>query len=252
MFSNVGMNPYGPGGGIVTQQAQTATLPQSDSRSAVRGESGAAAAKAETAERLDPARQSVPAAPLPDAPQAPRSAEFGTRFVPMVTPEQARVAVDRSADPTDARAPAGPPPAFRRSLLEARMAETSAPDPAPAIISAPEPPEAATATAPAAAVDQLRAQAAPGAMDPSAPPETRSLPAVAAKAPELAEDETQSSVRAKRDEDADPLRAAIRRLLDDGDPAPVPPSAEKRAEAEFAGLRRMEVPYDTGTVDLSR
>jgi hypothetical protein len=233
MFSNVGMNPYGPGGGIVTQQPQTATLPQSDARSAVRGESGAAAARAETAERVDPARQAVPAAPLPDRPPSLRSPEFGTRFVPMVTPQQAGRPEDRGAQAPDDGAPAGPPPAFRRTPLEARQAETSAPDPAPATISAPAPPETATTTA----TDPV---AVP---EPDIVAEETAGPATSAeKGPESAASDTED----------DRLRAAIRRLLADGDPAPGPPSAEKRAEEGIAGLRRMDVPYDTATVDLSR
>lgn len=248
MFSNVGMNPYGPGGGIVTQQAQSATSPGADSRSAMRGETGAAAARAETVERVDPARQAAPSAPLPEKPPAPRSAEFGTRFVPIVTPQQALEGGAGASDADGPDAPAGPPPAFQRSLLEARLAQTSAPDPAPATISAPEPPAAVTPEP-----DAVRELTDPGpeatgrsGLEPADPG------AVSAPSPSLPALADAPSAFATAADDADPLRAAIRRILADGDPVPVPPSAENRAEAEFAGLRRMDVPYDTATVDLSR
>lgn len=126
-------------------------------------------ARAETAERVDPARQAVSAAPLPEKRPSTRSAEFGTRFVPMVTPQEALESGTAQPDAysPDDGLPASPPPAFQRSLLEGRLAETNAPDPAPATISAPAPPETA-AKKPDAARDSKRDPADPEPAGPGA------------------------------------------------------------------------------------
>ena len=232
MFSNVGMNPYGPGGTIVTSQAQPPTTPGTDARSTARGEAASSGAGAETVERVDPPKQAAPAADLPqgsrqDIPGDPaagsgRLAGFGSRFTPLPGPiSDGQNPIDGVAD----TGPAGPPPAFRRSLLDAQRAETIAPDPAPATISAPEPPDRAAPQAERTAGDKAVADAA-------LPPSVHTAKTA--------------------DEADDPLIATIRRLIDEGLPPSVPPSAEARAEAEFNGLRRMAMPYDTATVDVSR
>jgi hypothetical protein len=116
MFSTVGPTSPWPGGGAATLQAQRAAGLLPEAAATARGEAGASAAHAETAERVDPAAQ--PAA-------VPRQIDWdrpGPRF--RLLPQPAAP----SADPADE--PAGPPPAFSRSLLEARRAELASPEPA--------------------------------------------------------------------------------------------------------------------------
>lgn len=236
MFSNVGPISHGSGGPIVSSQTQPTTSPGADARSAARGEAGAAALRAETAERVDPPKQTGPVAGPSQEPRrmsAPdevsisqRLAEVVARITPLPEPEPQFPSPD-VPDPLDDAAPAGPPPAFRRSLLEAQRSETVAPDPAPAIVSAPEPPDQA-ATRPTEVAEATPTDPIPAAADdpPAAPAEAE------------AED--------------DPLIATIRRLMTESPVPSVPPTPEARADAEFSSLRRMAAPYDTATVDVSR
>jgi hypothetical protein len=272
MFSNVAMNPYGPGGSVVTAQSPRSGQPGEDPRSAAPGERGAAGTRAETVERIDPPAQPATAAALPQEDRRegtgpsprPEAPAFGTRFTPMPLPpllEPGGETGPRGPDGTaDEDALAGPPPAFRRSVLEARRAETVASDTAPATISAPGPtsdraeafsPDAAPAV-PAgiaeadgrASDDQpvptaaLNAEVSVGA--------TRDTAADAAADPAIP---TAGEASAAAD---DPLTAAIRRLVAESAEIEVPPSAEERAVAEFTSLRRMDAPYDTATVDVMR
>lgn len=240
MFSNVGMNPYGPGGVVVTSQSPAPTAPGTDTASATRGETGASRVRPDTVQAVDPPRQATPAASLPEGPGtegsaglsvSQRLAELAARFTP-----QPEVAATERAAAEDAAAsgPAGPPPAFRRSLLEAQRAETIGPDPAPATISAPEPP------------DRAARRAEPGSRVEEAG-ETLVTPPPGTAEDIRANDSTEGPV-----DTGDPLLATIRRIMDDERAAGVPPSAEARAEADFSGLRRMETPYDTATVDILR
>lgn len=251
MFSNIGMTPFAPGGGTgggtPVSQPQSAAAPGADPRSAGRGETGAAALRAETNQPVRPPRQPAPAGaapsdpgrgPTPDTPRGQlRLADAGTRFTPMVSDAQTRL--DAAAE---AAAIAGPPPAFQRSLLEARRAETAAPDPAPARISAPAPPDTGVTAAPGLpeiAARRRRATAATGALYPT-PATVRPGPPAPGSGPAGAEASD------------GPLRAAIRRLMEERAPMAAPPSAETRAQTEFAGLRRIETPYDTATLDVTR
>lgn len=253
MFSNVAMNPYGPGGSIVTAQSPRGGQPDHDPRSAAPGERGAAGTRAEAVARIAPPAQPATAAALPredrrDAPEPqprPEAAGFGTRFTPMPFPPALgpKAGSEDRVEPKGPDAegaasgdvPAGPPPAFQRSLLDARRAETVAPDPAPATISAPEPAEAAPETFSAPAMGAA-----------GAPPDAVTVVADGTAA------ETPARLATTSPSDADPLTAVIRQLVAESAQIEVPPSAEDRAEAEFSGLRRMEAPYDTATVDVTR
>jgi hypothetical protein len=103
-----------PGGSVVSTQSPRAAGTLPDPATASPGEKGASATRAETAARVDPAAQTPPSPRLPDSDRS------GPRFrlLPQPTPP--------AEDSVDA--PAGPPPAFRRSLLEARRDEVAAPE----------------------------------------------------------------------------------------------------------------------------
>lgn len=116
MFTNVGVNPFGPGGAPVSSQPQSAqspTDPGKEATGSARGEAAASSDAPQTAERVDPARQSDPTARLRDG--------------------------ERRDEP-DRDSPIGPIPSFDRSPIEARRQELAAPPP---------PPEPSDAAAPA-------------------------------------------------------------------------------------------------------
>jgi len=109
MFSNVGINPFGPGGASVNSQPQSAsppTDPGKESQGAARGESAASGARPETMVRVDPMRQSDRSRKIPSQ--------------------------DRK-ELSNPDAPTGPPPTFEETPLErqARLAFLP-PDPKPA------------------------------------------------------------------------------------------------------------------------
>lgn len=119
----------------------------------------------------------------------------------------------KSILPPDPDAPAGPPPAFEASILDRAREQASAPPPL-----YPEVPSPLEARAQASATT-------PGANAGVATADTGTAP---------------------REEPTRATAEATARPYD------VPPSAENRAERDVATLRRMETPYDTGTVDVSR
>ncbi|MGI1663143.1 hypothetical protein ACRDNQ_12940 [Palleronia sp. KMU-117] len=268
MFSNVAMNPYGPGGSSVTAHSPRGGQPGQDPRSASPGEAGAAGTRPEAAERVDPPPQPATAAALPQEDRregmgpGPRAeaAVFGTRFTPMPFPPAGKSGTENAGKgdagdaprdaPVDAPvdATAGPPPAFRRSLLDAQRAETAAPDSSPSTISAPEPP----APTPEAAVSgPVRGGAVEvDGLAPSIRPSSAAVGTAGGQPDETSD--TPVDPASNTPPDDDPLRAAIRQLVAESARPEVPPSAEERAEVEFTSLRRMDAPYDTATVDVLR
>ena len=115
---------------------------------------------------------------------------------------------------------AGPPPAFEASILDQMRSEANSPD---------LPPE------PAELTDLVEALSAP---DPLAP----AKPTV-----EAAAEEVEEPVEPVLGGDSEaPARSEGESRYT------VPPSAEVRAETEVATVRRIETPYDTATVDVSR
>lgn len=193
-------------------------------RNTVQGERGAAAqpTSADTARAVEPPRPT-------EASDA--SAEPGRR----------------SLNPPDPDAPAGPPPAFEASILDRAREQlmappdlrTQAPEPAPVAVSAP-----VEAPPPPEPVGEAERQIAHlGTTEEAAEAD----PALAVPGQDAAEPRIPERPEPREPEASQPAK----------DPAPrsaydVPPSAEQRAEREVATIRRIETPYDTATVDVSR
>jgi hypothetical protein len=150
MFSTVGPTSPWPGASVVSPQSPRAAGTVPDPAAVSPGETGASAVRAETSLRIDPVAQATTAPRLPDGDRS------GPRF--RLVPQPSRPEED-AAD-----APAGPPPAFRRNLLEARRDEVAS--------SAATAPELATEGSDADplldVIRRIMAEAGPIAVPPSA------------------------------------------------------------------------------------
>ena len=206
MVSAVGV-PLFPSGALPSANTLPPAAAGADPGAAGSGERAASGASADTAERVEAARQPDRTLKIRDEERRADTPPAADR-PPLVTffanpPE----AAGPQLIPPDLSAPTGPPPAFDRSPLDAQRElrlDPATPADAPlSVDDAPTPP-------------------------PAAPAET-----------ELADgggtsDDTQNTAE----------RAFAQ--------ADVPPSADERAQTEFTSVRRMETPYDTATVDVTR
>lgn len=161
----------------------------------------------------------------------------------------------RNLNPPDPNAPAGPPPAFEASILDRQREEAlRPPDLREATIVGPDDPPAAPPPPVSSEIDVPRAEAVEGPRglrDPGeeVAPEDDTVPEVVSAAPSARESDPGSTPGATR---AEPAAEAPREADDGRRPYAVPPSAEQRAEREVATIRRLDTPYDTATVDVSR
>lgn len=218
--------------------------------------------------QLGPVPPPAPAPSLPSDPAAKGDVAGPARGSPPEGVETARAiepplpatstdpqsqAERRSLNPPDPKAPAGPPPAFEASILDRAREEASAPpdlrqtpptnEPTPALVAVPAPPEPAsapTADVETALTSSVRPAEDAAALDPliraPSPEGVSAEPSSAEQADTEPEGGAQASTEAE----------AGRGSYD------VPPSAEQRAESGLATIRRIETPYDTATVDVSR
>ncbi len=150
----------------------------------------------------------------------------------------------RNLNPPDPNAPAGPPPAFEASILDRQREQALEPPPPPEPEPAspetrqpelrpPAPPEAVQDVAATADAESARRSEEADAAEPE-PPGAGAVPA------------DRPSLPARAAEPPEPRPEPRRSGYD------VPPSAEYRAEREVATIRRIETPYDTATIDVSR
>lgn len=246
MFSNVGMNPYGPGGSVVTAQPQTPSSPVEpgkENASAARGERAASASAPETTQRVDPAKQTMRAEKVPvqerredrvpgPAPALPQRAE--TSLFLSVKERQA----EALQPPPDPDAPAGPPPAFQQSPLEAERRASLAADavqlkPDDTLPASPTRPEAEGEAAEATDLFEADPKSDPAAGLPGATPEAQP-----------------QATQARADEAA--LEAAVRKLVEDAQQIDVPPKPDIKAETNFANIQQMDRQEPAGSVDVTR
>ena len=134
----------------------------------------------------------------------------------------------RDLNPPDPDAPAGPPPAFEASILDRQREQALE-------FRAPERGEPSFAASDAPVAGPLAAELGVEAVDGPGKPDSL----IGAEGVERPEEDDERGPR-------EPARPESRGPYD------VPPSAEFRAEREIATIRRIETPYDTATVDVSR